>query len=145
MEYIYEYFLEIVECKFARNGLTNWKTFLANILKNIIWHLFAGESHQVVKITVPYPALIPRNEFRQPMWPGGPVRKPYSSSVPSPHRLFKNSSSGFQSGIAMFLQIHLHIMEYIYVILWRRHIRHNQTVRQAVEYCTIYLNPHVGG
>ncbi len=25
--------------------------------------------------------------------PGGPVRKPYSSSVPSPHRLFKNSSS----------------------------------------------------
>jgi len=29
-------------------------------------------------------------------------------------------------------------------MLWRRHIRHNQTVRQAVEYCTIYLNPHVG-
>ncbi len=53
MEYIYEYFLEIVECKFARNGLTNWKSFLTNILKNIIWHLFAGESHQVVKITVP--------------------------------------------------------------------------------------------
>ena len=56
MEYIYEYFLEIVECKFARNGLNNWKTFLTNILKNIIWHLFAGESHQVVKITVTYPA-----------------------------------------------------------------------------------------
>ncbi len=54
MEYIYEYFLEILECKFARNGLTNWKTFLTNILKYIIWHLFAGESHQVVKITVPY-------------------------------------------------------------------------------------------
>ncbi len=52
MEYIYEYFLEIVLCKFARNGLTNWKTFLTNILKNIIWHLFAGESHQVLKITV---------------------------------------------------------------------------------------------
>ena len=31
------------------------------------------------------------------------------------------------------------------IVLWRRHIRHNQTVRQAVEYCTIYLNPHVGG
>jgi hypothetical protein len=46
--------LELVECKFARNGLTNWKTFLANIFENIIWHLFAGESHQVVKITVPY-------------------------------------------------------------------------------------------
>ncbi len=54
MEYIYEYFLEMVECKFARNGLTNWKIFLSNILKNIIWHLFAGESHHVVKITVPY-------------------------------------------------------------------------------------------
>ncbi len=53
MEYIYEYFLEIVECKFARNGLTNWKTFFTNILKNIIWHLFADKSHQVVKIIVP--------------------------------------------------------------------------------------------
>ncbi len=36
----------------------NAKNFLAkklqakNILKNIIWHLFAGESHHVVKITV---------------------------------------------------------------------------------------------
>ncbi len=37
--------------------------------------------------------LMPRNEFRQPMQSGGPVRKPYSSSMPSPHRLFKNSSS----------------------------------------------------
>ncbi len=37
------------------------------------------------------PELIPRNEFRQST--GGPVRKPYSSSMPSPHRLFKNSSS----------------------------------------------------
>jgi hypothetical protein len=46
--------LELLECKFARNGLTNWKTFLTNIFENIIWHLFAGESHQVVKITVPY-------------------------------------------------------------------------------------------
>ncbi len=25
--------------------IENWKTFLTNILKNIIWHLFAGESH----------------------------------------------------------------------------------------------------
>ncbi len=30
-----EYFLKLVECKFARNGWTNWKT---------------GESHQVVKL-----------------------------------------------------------------------------------------------
>jgi hypothetical protein len=29
-----------------------WAT--PNILKNIIWHLFVGESHQVVKITVTY-------------------------------------------------------------------------------------------
>jgi hypothetical protein len=34
------------------NQLKKKKTFLANILKNIIWHLFAGESHQVVKIAV---------------------------------------------------------------------------------------------
>ncbi len=54
IEYIYcmSIFLELVECKFARNGITNWKTSLANIFKNIIWHLFAGESHQVLKITV---------------------------------------------------------------------------------------------
>ncbi len=57
MEYIYENCLEIVECKFARNGVTNEKTLLTNILKNIIWHLLAGESHQVVKITVPYCTL----------------------------------------------------------------------------------------
>ncbi len=34
---------------------------------------------------------IPRNQFRQP---GGPVRQYYSYSVPSPFRLFKNSSTG---------------------------------------------------
>jgi hypothetical protein len=27
------------------------------------------------------------------MLPGGPVRQPFSYSVPSPHRLFKNSST----------------------------------------------------
>ncbi len=36
---------------------------------------------------------IPRNRFRLPMQPGGPVRQPYSYSVASPHRLFKNSST----------------------------------------------------
>ncbi len=39
---------------------------------------------------------IPRNEFRRPMQPGGPIRKPYSYSVHSPHRLFKNSGSGMR-------------------------------------------------
>jgi hypothetical protein len=34
--------------------LDQLKTFLTDIFKNIIWHLFAGESHQVVKITVTY-------------------------------------------------------------------------------------------
>jgi hypothetical protein len=37
--------------------------------------------------------LIPRNQFRQPMQPGKPVRQPYSYSVPNPHRLFKNFST----------------------------------------------------
>jgi hypothetical protein len=36
IEYIYEFMLELVECKFARNGLTNWKTFLTNVFENII-------------------------------------------------------------------------------------------------------------
>jgi hypothetical protein len=38
-----------------KKWLNQLKKFLTNILKNIIWHLFAGESHQVVKITVPVP------------------------------------------------------------------------------------------
>ena len=46
-------FCGLLECRVARNGLTNWKTFLTNIFKNIIWHLFAGESHQVVKSLPP--------------------------------------------------------------------------------------------
>ncbi len=57
IEYIYDYMLELVKCKFARNGFTNWKTSLTNIFENIIWHLFAGESHQVVNITVPCPHM----------------------------------------------------------------------------------------
>ncbi len=44
IEYIYEYYLKLVECKFAWNGFTDWKTFLTNIFRSIIWHLFAGES-----------------------------------------------------------------------------------------------------
>ncbi len=36
-----------------------WLNQYKNIFKNIIWHLFAGESHQVVKITVPYPTVSP--------------------------------------------------------------------------------------
>jgi hypothetical protein len=35
------------------NQLIELKTFFTKILKNIIWHLFAGEYHQVVKITEP--------------------------------------------------------------------------------------------
>ena len=38
MEYIYEYFLEIVECKFARNGLTNRKTFYKHF--SILFSIF---------------------------------------------------------------------------------------------------------
>jgi hypothetical protein len=32
----------------CKNGWTNWKTFLTNLFTIIIWHLFVGESHQVV-------------------------------------------------------------------------------------------------
>jgi hypothetical protein len=39
IEYICENFVELLECKFARNGLTNFKKILTNILENIIWHL----------------------------------------------------------------------------------------------------------
>jgi hypothetical protein len=37
-----------------KKWLNQLENFLTNILNNIIWHLFAGESHQVVKITVTY-------------------------------------------------------------------------------------------
>jgi hypothetical protein len=40
--------------KIRKKWLNQLITSLTNILKNIIWHLFAGESHQVVKITVTY-------------------------------------------------------------------------------------------
>jgi hypothetical protein len=36
---------------------------------------------------------IPRNKFRQSRKPGGPVRQPCSYSLPSPNRIFKNSST----------------------------------------------------
>ncbi len=32
---VYEYYLELVQCKFAKNGLTNWKTFLTNHLNKL--------------------------------------------------------------------------------------------------------------
>ncbi len=35
-----------------KKWLNQLKAFLTKNFKNIIWHLFAGESHQVVKITV---------------------------------------------------------------------------------------------
>jgi hypothetical protein len=37
---------------------------------------------------------IPRNRFRQPMKPGGPVRQPYPYSVPRPHRIPAQHSTG---------------------------------------------------
>jgi hypothetical protein len=57
------------------NRFTKWKKFEA---EPVLFKVYGA------------PELIPRNEFRQP---GGTVRKPYSSSVPSPHGLFKNFSS----------------------------------------------------
>jgi hypothetical protein len=37
-----------------KKWLHQLKNFFNKHLKNIIWHPFAGESHQVVKITVTY-------------------------------------------------------------------------------------------
>ncbi len=36
-----------------KKWLNQWKDFLTDILRNIIWHLFARESHQVVRVAVP--------------------------------------------------------------------------------------------
>jgi hypothetical protein len=47
-----------------------------------------------------------RNRFRQPMQPGGPIRKPYSYSVPSPHRLFRNTSSVLKGTFLVIIQKH---------------------------------------
>ncbi len=37
---------------------------------------------------------IPRNRFRQPMYPGGPVRQPYTYSAPSIIDCYKKSCTG---------------------------------------------------
>jgi hypothetical protein len=37
-----------------KKWLNQLKNFFNKHFQNIIWHLFANESHQVVKITVPY-------------------------------------------------------------------------------------------
>ncbi len=47
IEYINEYFFGT--CR--RQIQKKWHYQLKNFLKNIIWHLFGGESHQVMKIT----------------------------------------------------------------------------------------------
>jgi hypothetical protein len=71
-----------------------WSSIIHSILSAHNWLAVQWRLLQPVLLYVYVaPELIPRNEFRQPMEPGGPVRKPYSSSVPSPHRLFKDSSS----------------------------------------------------
>ena len=81
------------------------------------------------------PELIPRNEFRQPMQPGGPVRKPYSSSVPSPHSLFKNSSSVYPSrdGPSVVCYICFCISSYVYQQL------HSLDCQHFVHYSSLVL------
>ncbi len=67
--------------------------------KNHIWHTGAvlQGTHAVSHSKQLYRARIfkldPKNQFSQAVQPGGPVRQPYSYSVPSLHRLFKNSST----------------------------------------------------
>ncbi len=109
MEYIYEYFLEIVECKCARNGLTNWKTFLTNILKNIIWHLFAGESHQVVKITVPYSAQMQYWKFYTNI-PGKGIVRPYTATkIPFTYSQKRNCVASMYLGAIYIFPESIHI------------------------------------
>jgi hypothetical protein len=42
----------------CKKWLNQLKLFLTNIFLSIIWHLFAGESHQVVEITVTYRTVL---------------------------------------------------------------------------------------
>ncbi len=51
IEYIYE-FVRTSRMQIRKKWFNQLKNFLINIFENIIWHLFAGESHQVVKIIV---------------------------------------------------------------------------------------------
>jgi hypothetical protein len=63
------------------------------------------------------------------VWVGAAYLSPTLLLLPSSIGVWGHLGYDRQSGTVFFKQ------------LWRRHIRHNQTVRQAVEYCTIYLNP----
>ncbi len=67
-----------------------FKTSYCNILEPPI---VAGNIHVVYRDGFLKLFRSPWNRFRQPMQPGGPVRQPYSYSVPSPHRLFQNYST----------------------------------------------------
>ncbi len=132
MEYIHEYFLELVECKFARNGLTNWKTFLTNILKNIIWHLFAGESHQVVKFTVPY----------QHPYHGQPYARVDLNSVPestlSPSqglRLWPLKSSQAEIGKNVLGE---NSILYVHIVLHTCHTKTILAIWKIIHRCTMY-------
>jgi hypothetical protein len=48
MEYIYEYFFGKSRMQIRKK----WLNQLKNFFNKHFWHLFAGESHQVVKIPV---------------------------------------------------------------------------------------------
>jgi hypothetical protein len=57
IEHIYVWvFFGTNRMQIHKNDLTSWKISFTNISKNIIWRRFAGESHQVVKITETYPS-----------------------------------------------------------------------------------------
>ncbi len=48
------FWLRTSRIQICKQWLNQLKNFFCKHFKNIIWHLFAGESHQVVKITVTY-------------------------------------------------------------------------------------------
>jgi hypothetical protein len=60
--------LELVEygtVKICKQWLYQLKNCFKNMLKNIIWQLFAGESHQVVKITVTYKLMLQKRKAEE--------------------------------------------------------------------------------
>ncbi len=61
------------------------------------------------------------NRFRQPMLPGGPVRQPYSNSVPSPHRLLKIPELNVHS--VVLLSFYALYCSYFHILLHGRALK----------------------
>ncbi len=82
------------------------------------------------------PGIVSKDRFRQPMKPGGPVPQTYSYSIPSPHRLFKNSSTGYLTDFRSWSQIHERTisLRFLGIIL--------RVLRLEVSVYNIYITNH---